>query len=548
MKVSMQSGLAVFLLAFFGALIVLYPAATGLVLIVAIVVVGAVAGSMEKPEYKIFFLSVIVALSIISIFAHGMKFGIDFQGGTRIPITLEHKVDDTTMQEVITIIKKRASVMGLTEVRVTALGNAQVYVEIPGTNDERTTAILNSISKQGVFTGIVDGRVAISGREILPGTISRYVGNLPGGQNWAVYFSVTKEGAEHFAEVAKGKADYPLYMFIDREENATYIITKQDMANLSIEFKESEVMSALRKAIALEGDSSGILYVSSSAEVPAPEYQNRTAVASDASIAAALEAKGYKVKRVESMLPELFRNPTTGEIRVSKWEAAGLLSAPVLSPGVTEGLPSYSYQIGGQARDSAGALSFVEADAEARFVESILKGGSLPVRISVGSLISIPPSLGQSFLEISLIGIVGALLFVSVVIAVRYRKIKLIFPAVIVSISELIILLATLGSFTIDLAGMAGIIAAIGVGVDAQILITDELLRKGSSAKESLSRAFEIITMNTVVAVLVMVPLLFSGMVEVIGFAISTILGSLMGYLVSRPAYAALVEKIIGIE
>jgi preprotein translocase subunit SecD len=45
-----------------------------------------------------------------------------------------------------------------------------------------------------------------------------------------------------------------------------------------------------------------------------------------------------------------------------------------------------------------------------------------------------------------------------------------------------------------------------------------------------------------------MVPLLFSGLVEVIGFAISTMLGSLLGYMLTRPAYAAIVEKIIGIR
>jgi preprotein translocase subunit SecD len=41
-----------------------------------------------------------------------------------------------------------------------------------------------------------------------------------------------------------------------------------------------------------------------------------------------------------------------------------------------------------------------------------------------------------------------------------------------------------------------------------------------------------------------MVPLLFSGMVEIIGFAISTILGALLGLLISRPAYAAIIEGV----
>jgi preprotein translocase subunit SecD len=96
---------------------------------------------------------------------------------------------------------------------------------------------------------------------------------------------------------------------------------------------------------------------------------------------------------------------------------------------------------------------------------------------------------------------------------------------------------------------MAGIIAAIGVGVDAQIVITDEILRKSEEdTEERIGHAFAIIKTNVIVASLSMLPLLFSGLVEIIGFAISTILGSLLGYLLSRPAYAAMVGRIVGNE
>ncbi|MDD5337300.1 MAG: preprotein translocase subunit SecD, partial [Candidatus ainarchaeum sp.] len=60
-----------------------------------------------------------------------------------------------------------------------------------------------------------------------------------------------------------------------------------------------------------------------------------------------------------------------------------------------------------------------------------------------------------------------------------------------------------------------------------------------------LNQAFDIITTNVVVAVVAMIPLLFSGMVEIIGFALSTIIGSLLGFMLSRPVYALLVEKLM---
>lgn len=113
------------------------------------------------------------------------------------------------------------------------------------------------------------------------------------------------------------------------------------------------------------------------------------------------------------------------------------------------------------------------------------------------------------------------------------------------------ILLTILGSFTIDLSAMAGIIAAIGVGVDAQIVITDEILKKDDehhSTAEKVDMAFGIIKTNAIVAICSMIPLLFSGLVEIIGFAISTILGAMLGYLLTRPSYAAIVEKVLAAE
>jgi len=90
-----------------------------------------------------------------------------------------------------------------------------------------------------------------------------------------------------------------------------------------------------------------------------------------------------------------------------------------------------------------------------------------------------------------------------------------------------------------------GILAAIGVGVDAQIIVTDELLKKEGEMSKRLEKAFSIITTSVMVAVVAMVPLLFfSGLVEIIGFATATVLGSLLGLFISRPAYGVIAEHL----
>jgi Preprotein translocase subunit SecD len=103
---------------------------------------------------------------------------------------------------------------------------------------------------------------------------------------------------------------------------------------------------------------------------------------------------------------------------------------------------------------------------------------------------------------------------------------------------------------TIDLAAVAGMIAVVGTGVDAQIIITDEVLIKrtaGSSTKLLLGNAFYIVWADAALLVVAMLPLLFStSLVSIIGFSESTIIGALMGIFITRPAYGALISKHFG--
>ena len=169
------------------------------------------------------------------------------------------------------------------------------------------------------------------------------------------------------------------------------------------------------------------------------------------------------------------------------------------------------------------------------------------MQISLGSETRIPAPLGEKFLQWSIIGALAALGAVALVIAIRYWNLKLLLPILFICFAEVTILIAVVGAFTIDLGAFAGIIAAIGVSVDAQIVITDELLKKdGAPASKKLERAFAIVVSTATIAIIAMLPLLlFSGLPEVVGFATSTILGSLLGVLISRPAYAAFVENVV---
>ncbi len=184
-------------------------------------------------------------------------------------------------------------------------------------------------------------------------------------------------------------------------------------------------------------------------------------------------------------------------------------------------------------------------------LQTVLVTGSLPVKLNLVKIDAISPILGEEFVKNALFTGLLALVAVVIVVFVRYRKIQVALPMFVISISELIILLgvAALIGWNIDLAAIAGIIIAIGIGVDHQIVITDETL-KGETRmifnwRERIKNAFSIIMASYFTLFVAMLPLVFAGAGLLKGFAITTIIGASIGVFISRPVYAKLIEILL---
>ena len=109
-------------------------------------------------------------------------------------------------------------------------------------------------------------------------------------------------------------------------------------------------------------------------------------------------------------------------------------------------------------------------------LQTILKTGSLPYKLEIVKLDTISPSLGESFTKnIILLGLI-VFIIISVILFVKYRKIKITLAVIMTMFSEAFITLgvAALISWNLDAPSIAGIIAGMGTGVNDQIIIIDE--------------------------------------------------------------------------
>lgn len=259
-----------------------------------------------------------------------------------------------------------------------------------------------------------------------------------------------------------------------------------------------------------------------------------------------------------------------------------LVSSPSLGADIANGVPSTEVEVSGTNQTADNATS------EAKFIQTVLQSGALPVKVSVAGVSSVSAELGGQFVTGALIAGVLALIVISVIIFIRYRTPKLVIPIIFTSLAELLIILgvASFINWNIDLAAIAGILAAIGTGVDDQIIITDEVLKgtrvlkeakksaktkkskkaKGKKTKERkvkvskritgfrirIKSAFFIIYASAATLIAAMLPIAYIGATRgstgigfLSGFAFTTILGVLIGIFLTRPVYAKFLELLM---
>lgn len=196
--------------------------------------------------------------------------------------------------------------------------------------------------------------------------------------------------------------------------------------------------------------------------------------------------------------------------------------------------------------------ALINAFEQMKRLQTILITGSLPIKLSIVKTDTISPLFGkESVINTLTIGLL-ALCAIIVIILCIYRKLAIAVPMVLTCIAEVVILLgiAALIGWNLDLAAIAGIIIAVGTGVDDQIVITSEALKGGAKEKiydwkARIKKAFFIIMAAYFTTLVAMLPLWFAGAGLLKGFAITTIIGISIGVFITRPAYAAAIEILL---
>jgi preprotein translocase subunit SecD len=223
--------------------------------------------------------------------------------------------------------------------------------------------------------------------------------------------------------------------------------------------------------------------------------------------------------------------------------------AASMSPGLAELLRSGEFLKDPTFVITAGNFS------EAQQLAIDLQAGALPTTLAIqeeGTTYFLEASLANEFKLFSLITAIIAVLAVAGVVFLRYREPGVAAPMVLTAGAEVFLLLgfASAVGLALDLSHIAGFIAVIGTGVDDLVIIADEILQSGEIAtsrvfESRFRKAFWVIGAAAATTIIAMSPLAVLSLGDLQGFAIVTIVGVLLGVLVTRPAYGDILRNVV---
>ncbi len=196
--------------------------------------------------------------------------------------------------------------------------------------------------------------------------------------------------------------------------------------------------------------------------------------------------------------------------------------------------------------------------SEAEDLVSVLNRGAFPVQVEAQEARTVSASAGSDSLHAAIIaGIVG-MLFVVVLLLAYYRWLGLVIVGGLFVWAGMVFSMASFVSgwtnYALSLAGVTGIIVAIGVTVDSYVVFFERIkdeLRNGRTIKNAAPRSFRMtwrtIWSADVVSLIGAIILFLLSVGSVRGFALylglTTICDLLVCYFFTRPAVLLLAES-----
>ncbi|MGA0566004.1 protein translocase subunit SecD [Rathayibacter sp. KR2-224] len=404
------------------------------------------------------------------------KLGLDLEGGTEIILTPQLQGNQTIssdeLNQAVSIIRERVDASGVSEAQVSTQGSDNIVVSIPGQPDQSTLNRIKSSSKMDLRPVLLTGSPT-----------NTFVGS--NGKTTPYPSPAPTLQSTPTAKPSNGSDSAWLTPALQAQYNAF------DCSSLK---NSTTNVAAADKPLITCDDGLTAKYLLGPVEVQGSDISNATAgIVTDSSgnstgqwaVNLVFNGQGTKdFAKVSERLYGLYsKDSSDPKARFAFVLDGKVLSAPAMQGAITDGKP----QITGNF-DQKSAQSLADS----------LKFGALPVSFKVQSSDTISATLGSAQLLSGLIAGAIGLLLVVIYTLFQYRLLGFVTITSLVVAALLTYLVITILSWRIDyrlsLAGVAGLIVAIGFTADSFIVyferIRDEL-RDGRSLESAVEAGWK---------------------------------------------------------
>ncbi|MDT8912455.1 protein translocase subunit SecD [Amycolatopsis sp. PS_44_ISF1] len=528
------------------------------------------AGHLRPGRYLAFFALIVIVLYALVFFTGGgkpaPKLGIDLQGGTRVTLTARtpdgSQPNRDQLNQARQIIETRVNGIGVAGAEV-LLDGSNVVITVPGEQGDQAKT-LGQTAKLGfrkVITSQPNAPVTAptgkpstppsgsastppsSGASAPPPASGRPSSPPASGGGGAAGAPAQTPSAPPAPPSGAQKQPTPIEQAQAVRQNADLASTDQAKAQAAQQAALASLTCAPNVKDPLEGNDDSAKPLVACGDKDATKYVLGPEFLPGTDISTA--SSGYDQTRGQWTVDMTFKSSGSkiwGDFTSANVgsQAAFVLDTQVVSaPTIQSAILGGNTQITGQ---------FTQSDA--KNLADILKYGSLPLSFSSSDATTVSATLGLASLEAGLIaGAIGLIVvFVYCLFYYRLLGILTIFSLVLsgLLVYAVLILLGRWIGYTLDLAGIAGLIIAIGITADSFVIYFERLkdeIREGRTFRSAVGRGWvrarRTILASDAVSFLAAAILYVIAVGDVQGFAftlgMSTVLDLVVVYLVTHP-------------
>jgi protein-export SecD/SecF family membrane protein len=222
---------------------------------------------------------------------------------------------------------------------------------------------------------------------------------------------------------------------------------------------------------------------------------------------------------------KLFADATQKNIgkRIAIYMDDTLISAPTVNESIT----------GGNA-----IITQIPTTEEAMDLSEKINSGSLPFSLRSTNHSTITPTLGNGALDVMVKAGIVAFIFVCLFMLLYYRLLGLVACFALTLQVAVQLLALSIPQITLTLPGIAGIILSIGMGVDANVIISERIkeeLKNGKSLGNAISvgyhRAFSAVFDGNITSIATSIILMIFGTGSMLSFGYTLMTGCILNFL-----------------